>query len=378
MTQPPSALLPAGVHDYLPETARQRYSVAHSLLTTFQQYGYDLVLPPLVEFEQSLLPAMGNNLSSNTFRVMDSLSHEMMALRADITPQIARIATTRLHKQPRPLRLCYAGEVLRLSGSDLNYERQSLQTGIELVGHAGITADAEVITLATQALQAVGVKDITVDLTIPPLLTVLADTFGLDTATRTALFIGLERKETGVLEALSPDAKACFQQVLRFVGNSKSLPIATLLEVFPKEAAPLLQNLQALIAALENVPSINTITVDMTEQRGFLYHSSVCFSLFANGFRGEIGRGGRYVVGEAREPAVGFSVYIDPLLRSLPALQPVVKILIPQNLPLQKQDELIAQGWRLARHLQETPLSAATAVAQGCAAWYDGNAIQKR
>jgi len=377
MTQPPSALLPAGVHDYLPETARQRYTVAHSLLTTFQQYGYDLVLPPLVEFEQSLLPAMGNNLSSNTFRVIDSLSHEMMALRADITPQIARIATTRLHKQPRPLRLCYAGEVLRLSGSDLNYERQSLQAGIELVGHAGITADAEVITLATQALEAVGVSGITVDLTIPPLLNVLADTFDLDTTTRTALFLGLERKETGVLEALSPDAKACFQQVLRFVGNSKSLPLATLLEVFPKEAAPLLQNLQALIAALENVPSISTITVDMTEQRGFLYHSGVCFSLFANRFRGEIGRGGRYTVGDMCEPAVGFSVYIDPLLRSLPPLQPVAKILTPQNLPLQKQDELIAQGWRIVLHLENTPVTAATAVAQGCAAWYDGVVVHK-
>jgi ATP phosphoribosyltransferase regulatory subunit len=377
MTQPPSALLPAGVHDYLPETARQRYSVAHSLLTTFQQYGYDLVLPPLVEFEQSLLPAMGNNLSSNTFRVMDSLSHEMMALRADITPQIARIATTRLHKQPRPLRLCYAGEVLRLSGSDLNYERQSLQAGIELVGHAGITADAEVITLATQSLQAIGVEDITVDLTIPPLLTVLADSFGLDTTTRTTLFLGLERKETGVLEALSSDAKACFQQVLRFVGNSKSLPIATLLEVFPKEAAPLLQNLQALIAALENVPSINTITVDMTEQRGFLYHSGVCFSLFANGFRGEIGRGGRYTVGDACEPAVGFSVYIDPLLRSLPPLQPVAKILVPRDTSTPKQQDLIAQGWRIVLHLENTPITAATAVAQGCAAWYDGDVVHK-
>ena len=377
MTQPPSTLLPAGVHDYLPETARQRYTVVHSLITTFQQYGYDLVLPPLVEFEQSLLPAMGNNLSSNTFRVMDSLSHEMMALRADITPQIARIATTRLHKQPRPLRLCYAGEVLRLSGSDLNYERQSLQSGIELVGHAGITADAEVITLATQALQAVGVEDITVDLTIPPLLTVLADSFGLDTATRTALFLGLERKETGVLEALSPAAKACFQHVLRFVGNSKSLPIATLLEVFPKEAAPLLQKLQALIAVLENVPSINTITVDMTEQRGFLYHSGVCFSLFANGFRGEIGRGGRYLVGEAFEPAVGFSVYIDPLLRSLPPLKPVAKILVPRDTSTPKQQDLIAQGWRIVLHLENTPVTAATAVAQGCAAWYDGVVAHK-
>jgi ATP phosphoribosyltransferase regulatory subunit len=103
----------------------------------------------------------------------------------------------------------------------------------------------------------------------------------------------------------------------------------------------------------------------------------VCFSLFANGFRGEIGRGGRYLVGEAFEPAVGFSVYIDPLLRSLPALQPVAKILIPQNIPLQKQDELITQGWRIVLHLENTPVTAATAVAQGCAAWYDGNAIQK-
>jgi ATP phosphoribosyltransferase regulatory subunit len=265
--------------------------------------------------------------------------------------------------------------VLRVKGSDLNYERQSLQAGIELVGHAGITADAEVITLATQALEAVGVEDITVDLTIPPLLTVLADTFGIDLATRMDLFLGLERKETGVLESLSPAAKTCFQQVLRFVGNSKSLPLATLLDVFPQEAAPLLQNLQALIAALQSVPSISTITVDMTEQRGFLYHSGVCFSLFATGFRGEIGRGGRYTVGDTFEPAVGFSVYIDPLLRSLPPLQPAGKILIPRDVPSQKQQELIAQGWRLARHLEDTPLNAATALRQGCVAWYDGGRV---
>ena len=174
------ALLPAGLMDLLPPDAANAAAVVERLLTCFAGQGYDRVKPPMIEFEDSLLQGPAAPLADQTFRLMDPVSQRMMGLRADITMQVARIATTRLRKSQRPLRLAYAGDVFRVRGAQLRPERQFMQIGFELIGAPGAAADAEAILLATEALRAAGVATISVDLNLPTLVPALCHGLGID------------------------------------------------------------------------------------------------------------------------------------------------------------------------------------------------------
>ena len=154
---PHPALLPTGMHDLLPPEAEIEAQVVSKLMATLAAHGYQRVKPPLVEFEETLLSGAGAAMATATFRTMDPGSHRMVGMRADMTPQIARIAATRLGSAPRPLRLSYAGQVLRVKGSEIRPERQIGQVGAELIGAAGPVADVEVIAIAGEALEALGV-----------------------------------------------------------------------------------------------------------------------------------------------------------------------------------------------------------------------------
>ena len=157
---PSKALLPDGLRDALAPDAAHEAAMVERLMEAFGRYGYDRVDPPLVEFEDSLLDGAGQDVALATFRLMDPVSQRMMGVRADMTPQVARIAATRLGKMPRPLRLGYAGPVLRVRGDQLRPERQFYEVGVELIGSDQPGADIEVIALAAEALMAVGVTDV--------------------------------------------------------------------------------------------------------------------------------------------------------------------------------------------------------------------------
>ena len=188
-------LLPAGLSDLLPPEAENEARIVAGLMTCVAAHGYARVKPPMVEFEDALLAGAGAALGRHTFRVMDPVSQRMMGLRADMTVQIARIATSRLRSQPRPLRLCYAGEVLRVKGDDLRPERQFGQVGVELIGAAFAAADAEAIAVAATSLQAIGVRDLTIDLSSPRLVPAILDAHGLVEDRRPALREALDRKD---------------------------------------------------------------------------------------------------------------------------------------------------------------------------------------
>src|SRR5713101_6048242 len=149
---PHLALLPGGIYDLLPPEAEIEAAVTARLMGVLGAYGYERVKPPLVEFEETLLSEAGAAMASDTFRTMDPISHRMIGVRADMTPQVARIAATRLSHKPRPLRLSYAGQVLRVKGSQMRPERQIGQAGAELIGASGPAADVEVIAVAGDAL----------------------------------------------------------------------------------------------------------------------------------------------------------------------------------------------------------------------------------
>ena len=176
---PNPALLPAGLRDLLPPDAETEASAVEALMDVFAAHGYQRVKPPLLEFEDSLLAGSGAAVADQTFRLMDPDSQRMMGLRADTTPQVARIATTRLAGAPRPLRLSYAGQCLRVRGTQLAPDRQIAQAGIELIGCDSPDADAEIVLVAAEALAALGLTRVSFDLTLPMLTPTLLDEAGM-------------------------------------------------------------------------------------------------------------------------------------------------------------------------------------------------------
>jgi ATP phosphoribosyltransferase regulatory subunit len=170
----PADLLPEGLEDRLPRAAAAATRVMRTIHGVMEGHGYDRVLPPMIEFERSLASRMAGITSRRMFRFVDPQSLRMMALRSDITPQIGRIAGTRLAAAPRPLRLCYAGQVVTIKGDGLDPAREKLQCGAELIGADNVAAAAEVVAVAIEALQAAGAKGVSVDFTLPDLVDTLA------------------------------------------------------------------------------------------------------------------------------------------------------------------------------------------------------------
>src|SRR4051794_30086594 len=177
-----SALLPAGLRDLLPPDAETEANAVRALTDAFAAHGYQRVKPPILEFEDSLFAGSGAAVAEQTFRLMDPISQRMMGLRADTTPQVARIAATRLGKAPRPLRVSYAGQCLRVRGTQLAPDRQVAQAGIELIGLDSPAADAEIVLVGAEALAAVGLTRTSFDLTLPTLVPTLLDDAGLEGA----------------------------------------------------------------------------------------------------------------------------------------------------------------------------------------------------
>jgi len=341
------ALLPTGLQDILPPDAAFEAAIAEQLLGHVAQYGYERVKPPLVEFEDGLLAGAGAGLSEQTFRLMDPVSRRMMAVRSDATPQVARIATSRLSKAPRPLRLSYAGDILRVEGGELRPERQFCQVGFELIGSAAATGDAEVVLMAAEAVTALGVEGLSVDITAPTLVTAVLESLALDGEATRDLRGALDRKDEAGVRALAGDATAPLLALLRAVGPAGPA-LARLAEIdLPagaRRAADALAEVAALIGGA--APDL-ALTIDPVEHRSFEYHTGTSFALFARGVRGELGRGGRYTVGQAgtRETATGSTLYLDTLLRALPRPAAARRVYVPASAPPEAARRLRADGW---------------------------------
>lgn len=339
------SLLPNGLGDGLPPDAAHEADIHNLVLATFAARGYERVEPPLVEFEESLLSGAGEALALSTFRLMDPVSQRMMGVRADMTPQIARIATTRLRKAPRPLRLSYGGPVLRVRGSSLHPEREFRQAGVELIGAAEGAADCEVILLAFEALKAVGAKRLSVDLTMPTLVPELCADLSLDAATRRRIDIALDRKDAAALAEIGGAAADVLGRLLASAGPvEKALPALEAASL-PAGTADDRGRIRLVAETLaQEAPDLD-VTVDPVENRGFEYHSGLSFTFFARGVRGELACGGRYFAGEAREPSTGFSLFLHNLLRAVEFPAPPRRLLLPFGTREVDGAALRQQGW---------------------------------
>jgi ATP phosphoribosyltransferase regulatory subunit len=349
---PHPALLPAGLYDLLPPEAGIEADVTARLMGVLGAYGYERVKPPLVEFEETLLSEAGAAMASDTFRTMDPISHRMIGVRADMTPQVARIAATRLAYKPRPLRLSYAGQVLRVKGSQMRPERQVGQAGAELIGAGGPAADVEAIAVAGEALAAVGVPHLSVDITLPTLVPAIAEAYGIKGERAASLRAALDRKDVAAVASLAGEAGAVLARLVAAAGTGGATRAALDRLELPERARLERDRLGAVLDGLAGAIPDLKVTVDPVENRGFEYHTGISFTFFARvgpelGPLGELGRGGRYLAGapSAPEPATGFTLYTDSILRTLPAPPPRRRVLVPPDADRARAGALRAEGW---------------------------------
>lgn len=375
------ALLPAGMCDVLPPHADFEAETVERLIATFRSHGYQRVKPPLLEFEDSLLNGEGTDMGGETFRLMDPVSRRMMGLRPDMTLQVARIAATRLGQAPRPLRLSYAGQVIRVMGSQLRPERQFGQVGAELIGSSSPAADAEVITMAAEALTALGVKDLSVDLGQPTLVPAVCSNLGLDEKNQAQLRTALDRKDAAGIASLAGllgrSTAATLGALLAASGPVESALEALAGLDLSDHAAAERECLEQVVGRVQVLAPDLKLTVDAVENRGFEYHTGVTFTFFAGRVRGELGRGGRYLAGRngtLPEPASGFSLFMDSVLRSLPGATVPRRVFIPSGSPAGAGSRLRGEGWIIVEGLDDAAEPMTEARRMMCSHILDGNA----
>ena len=351
------ALLPAGLQDILPPAAAHEAGIVEQLIGGFEAWGYERVKPPLMEFEDALLSGTGQAVAQQTFRLMDPVSHRMLGLRADMTPQVVRIAETRLRNAPRPLRLCYGGQVLQVKGSQLRPERQFGQVGAELIGAPQERADAEVVLLAARVLDAVGVQGLSIDLNLPPLVGALAKDLGFDDEKSAQLREALDHKDAASVASLAGDRAEPFLALLRAVGPADEALIKLESLRLPPAADIELNRLKRVVGLIRAEAADVALTLDPVEHRGFEYQTGISFVVFARNVRGELGRGGRYDAETAdgtHESCTGFTLYMDTVLRGLPKPDPAKRLFVPVGAPGARVELLRDDGWCIIGALDET------------------------
>ena len=332
-------LLPDGVEEILPDDAQALEGLRRSLLDLYASWGYELVMPPLLEFTDSLLTGVSNDLHLLTLKVTDQLSGQLMGLRADITPQVARI-DAHSYMKSGPNRLCYADHVLHAKPKSPLAVRTPLQVGVELFGESGLDADIEVISLLLSSLETMGVERVTLDLGHVGICRALLDSVELSNEQQSAFFALLQSKDNVELDQwlnsnVSDQEMAGYLSLLpRLCGDQSVLQRAR--EQFASAPAEVLAAIDELEGIADVItlryPEIN-IYFDLGEFRGYQYHTGIVFAAYAEGFGDAIANGGRYDhIGEAfgcARPATGFGLNLTSVLSLLNLSVPASGIYAP-------------------------------------------------
>lgn len=313
----PRWLLPENISDVLPLEARRVEELRRALLDLYRSYGYELVIPPLIEYLDSLLTGTGSDLDLRMFKLTDQASGRMMGLRADATPQVARIDAHILNRSG-VARLCYAGSVLHARPLHPLASREPMQVGAELYGLAGPAADAEVIELAVASLRLAGLSDVQLDLGHTGVVRALLDLARPTANVVDELLAALGSKDAPALRDLvggmAPEASKALLELVRLNGGPEVI----------ERARASLPELPAITAALDELQRLATgsgasVSFDLADVHGYRYHTGVTFAVYVQGLPSAVLRGGRYddigkAFGRAR-PAVGFSIYLRDLAR---------------------------------------------------------------
>lgn len=311
-------LLPEYIEDILPEEALRVERVRRLILDEFALHGYELVMPPLLEYVDSLLTGTGHDLDLQTFKLVDQLSGRMLGVRADITPQVARIDAHLLNRGG-VTRLCYAGSVLRTRPDGLNRSREPLQIGAEIYGHGGIESDIEVQRLLLRALRLAGVGEISLDIGHVAVFRALLRRAGVSGELESDLFQAMQSKDapaiTSLARGLDRVTRAALAALPGLYGGAEVLTRARKLLPALPEIRAALRDLAALSRQFADLGHIRSF--DLGELRGYHYHSGMVFAAYAKDRPNALAQGGRYdqvgkAFGRAR-PATGFSMDLREL-----------------------------------------------------------------
>ncbi len=358
-----TALLPEGFRDSLPPHADAAAAVEARILAAARLHGYERADPPLAEFADGLESRLKAGGLHDAVRFVDPVSQRTLAIRPDLTAQVARIAATRLAHHPRPVRLSYAGSVLTLRASELAPARERRQIGCELIGFDSVAAAREVVTVAVDALEAAGATGVSIDFTLPDLVETLASAMPVDDID--ALRDRLDAKDAGRVAAIAPDYLPLIAAAGPFA------PALERLRAFDTSRA-LVSRIDGLAQIAASLGDRVAMTLDPTERHGFEYQTWLGFSLFAAGAAREVGRGGTYTVMRedgSEEAATGFSLYADALVDEMTTGRQ--RLFLPFGTPIDKGAAMRAQGWVTVAALatEDTP------EAQLCThLWVDGAA----
>ncbi len=327
-------LLPEHVCDVLPAEARHIEDLRRNLLDVARSYGFELVMPPLLEHLESLLSGTGRELDLKTFKLVDQLSGRTLGVRADTTPQVARIDAHLLNRRG-VTRLCYCGPVLHTRPSGLHATREPLQLGAEIYGHPGLEADLEVQELALDALQRAGVEGLTVDLGDARIMRGVLAGSDADASMVASLHGALAAKDASAVNSLSrglaTGTQAALAAMLRLYGGPEVIEAARHVLPAQPQVSAALDDLEWLAAHLQRTHSQVRVGFDLADLGGYAYYSGARFAIYARGASDSLVRGGRYdevgaVFGRSR-PAVGFSMDLKEvvMLARRRELPPVIR-----------------------------------------------------
>ena len=327
-------LLPEFIEDVLPAEAARIESLRRRLLDLFKVHGYQYVIPPMLEYLESLITGTGHDLDIATFKVVDQLTGRLMGVRADMTPQAARIDAHMLNQQGVS-RLCYAGTVLRTKPDGLTHTREPLQLGAELFGHAGIESDIEIQRLMIKALQLMGLSELHIDFSHVAIFESLIQSANIQADLEQALYAALQSKDKSSVAQLAAHLEQPMQRALMALtdlnGDTKVLDHAE--SVLPK-SPKITKALADLRAVAQHLSDLNVqVGFDLSELRGYHYHSGIVFAAYAQGYAGPLALGGRYdevgiAFGRAR-PATGFSLDLRGVVTALAPASLAKAILAP-------------------------------------------------
>lgn len=344
-------LLPESIADVLPAEARGIEELRRRLLDLYRSYGYELVMPPLIEHIESLLTGSAHDLGMRTFQLVDQLSGRMLGVRADMTPQVARIDAHLLDRDGI-VRLCYAGSVLHTRPQGVLATREPFHVGAELYGHAGLEADVETIELMVRSLHVAGIGHVRIDLCHVGVVQALLDAYGsvdgngVDGIDVDELHTLLQGKDAPGLREMLRDAPPALRDSLHAlttlhgrIGNGHAGPDSTL-----ARARSMLPDTPAISSALEQLARLSVspvwerwpeveLSVDLADLRGYRYHNGITFAAYVEALPYAVARGGRYddvgrAFGRAR-PATGFSIELRALAGLRDSGEPASAILAP-------------------------------------------------
>lgn len=329
----PNWLLPENIADVLPSEARKIEELRRAIIDNFHLYGYELVMPPMLEYLDSLLAGAGHDVDLRTFKLVDQLSGRTLGIRADMTTQVARIDAHLLNRSSIT-RLCYSGSVLHTRPSGLHATREPLQIGAEIYGHAGLEADAEIQELALASLALAGVKHVRMDLCHVGILRAILESDASARKDEVALYACLRAKDVPELQKITAQYTDATRRALLALPGLYG-DISVLKQA--REALPALPGITRALNELESLSKLaggaNVITIDLADLGGYQYESGVMFAIYVYGLPNAVARGGRYDhVGEAfgrARPATGFSMDLRELARLLPAAAPKHAIRAP-------------------------------------------------